>query len=261
MGTRDKAIIFSIFDECKVYTLDRYWITWFSNFACNKFPSGVKYDPKNRTLIIKSSGSNGASRPESKTKTLETINLPDESSQVFTVMMKIMKDKLGLRSTRDLKIPLSSSPPRGSQTGKGGIRLGFPDRPQGRMRLAKGSIDNDFKKNTKYVRDQLISNYELTLRNKYNLTAAEYNRTVSLIKLGFQFKSISPDNIVFENGEITDISGLVFNEKTRKFSIPKYGTKISPKTCKKASIDRFGARLDKFINDNNDRLEKYNYSG
>ena len=128
-----------------------------------------------------------------------------------------------------------------------------------KSRQSKGSliVDNDFKKNSKYVKDQLISNYESALRVRYKLSVTEYNKMVSLIKLGFQFKSVSPDDIIFENGEITGISGLVFNEKTRKFSIPRYGTKISPKTCKKTTVDKFGSRMDKLISDNRARIEKY----
>lgn len=226
MTTRERVVIFPLFEECKNYTLDRCWMDWFANFACNKFPSGVKYDPKHHNLILKIG-----------TKTTEVIALPEDPPQLFTVLMTILKQKLGMRSSRDLKIQ--------------------KEEMEAAIKHRSADLDCDFKRiKPKHLKDQLIMNYIASLKEKYNLTRSEYNDTVSTIQLGFQFKSIVPDDVVYENGTILDIKGVHFDEQTRRFSTPAYA-KLPSKPEKQSSADKFLASLHKFIKDNNLRAQKY----
>lgn len=218
MVSADRVIIFPIFDECKNYTLDKYWIDCFSNFASNKFPPGMKYDSANKNIII-----------THKDGDEEVIAVPDDPPEAFTLLIKIMKQKLGMRSTRDIKIKQDVKKPDSKCEFKT-IRL-------------------------KHVRDQLIMDYIGSLREKYNLTTSEYNIAVSSINLGFQFKSITPDNVVYEDGQITHIKGLTFDTSKRRFILPSYA-KVQ-KSEKPASIDTFVTGMKKYIRENNIRAQKY----
>lgn len=226
MGNKERAIIFPIFEECKNYTLDRCWMDWFSNFACNRFPAGVKYDSKHKNLIIKIDN-----------KPIEVIALPEDPPRLFTTLMTVMKQKLGMRSTRDLKIQ--------------------KEEIEHAIKQRSIDLECDFKKiKPKHLKDQLIMNYIISLKEKYGLSVSEYNVAVSIVQLGFQFKSITPDNVLYENGEIQDIDGLTFDKKTRKFSLPSYA-KIPTKVEKISTADKFMTGMHKFIKDNNMRALKF----
>lgn len=225
MGARERSIIFPIFEECKNYTLDQCWMDWFSNFACNKFPPGVKYDPKHNNLILKVG------------KTMEIIALPEDPANLFSTLMSVMKQKLGMRSTRDIKIQ--------------------KDEIENAIKQRNIDLECDFKKiKPKHLKDQLIMNYIIHLKEKYGLDSNEYNVVASMVQLGFQFKSITPDCVIYEDGAIQSIEGLEFDEKKRKFTIPSY-PKVATKIEKITSTDKFIAGMQKFIKENNIRAQKF----
>ncbi len=225
MALSGKIAIFPIFEECKKYTLDRFWLEWFTNFAHNKFPPGVKYDDKHQSIIVKINGAR------------EVVSLPETAEAVFTVMMDVMK-KLGLKSTRDLKIEK--------------VEI------ENIKKQRKVDLDCEFKKiKPKNLKDQLIMNYIISLKEKYNLNATEYNNVVSVIQLGFQFKSISSDDVVYENSKIMGIKGLMFNKITRVFSLPSYA-KMTVKPEKISTVDKFSTTFNRFIKNNKARVQKYN---
>lgn len=219
----EHTVIFQVFENCKKYTLDKFWKDHFTNLARNKFPPGIKYDDKTKTLYIKIKNKE------------EKIILPDENTEIFNILMDIMKNKLGIRSNRDLKIEKEHI-----------------------VNITKKDAEmDDFKKiKQKQLKDHLIMNYVISLRDKYGLTNAEYNKALSIIQLGFQFKSITMDNVIYENGNIKDIEGIFFNPKTREFCLPEY-TRIPPKTEKKITTDKFATSFNKFVKNNRTRVQKY----
>lgn len=226
MSAKERAIIFPLFEECKNYTLDKCWMEWFSNFACNKFPSGVKYDPKNRNLILKI-----------ENKPMEIVGLPEDPPQLFNTLMFIMKQKLGMRSTRDLKIQ--------------------KEQIDHVIKQRNIDLECDFKKiKPAHLKKQLIMNYIISLKQKYGLSSSEYNMAVSTVQLGFQFKAIKVDDVIYEEGEIKDIKGLVFDSKKRKFNLPSYA-KIPTKVEKPPPVDKFACGVQKFIKENNARVQKF----
>ena len=151
--------------------------------------------------------------------------------------MKVMKQKLGMRSTRDLKIQ--------------------KEEIEHVIKQRSIDLECDFKKiKPKHLKDQLIMNYIISLKEKYGLSAAEYNIAVSVIQLGFQFKSITSDNVLYENGEIQSIEGLEFDKKKRKFTLPSYA-KIPTKVEKISTTDKFITAMHKFVKDNNLRALKF----
>lgn len=220
------TIIHPIFEECKKYTLDPFWKEKFSNFACNRFPPGARYDANHKNMILKING-----------KT-EVIALSDDATYVFQVMLNILREKFGMQSTRDIEFQ------------KGEM--------ENNVRNNTIEIDCEWKKiKPKHIKDQLVMDYIIHLKEKYKLTQPEVRNLISIIQLGFEFKSLTQDNVIFKNGRVKIIEGLEFDKSTRTFSTPKITSIISRPTEKVSSTDKFCTALKKFLRDDNLRMNKF----
>ena len=155
--------LFPIFLECKEWTLDPYWQEVFINCSMGKFPKGLRMS-KDGSLIL----FNG--------KTREIISLDGEPLDVFKTMIKIFKEKMGLISDRDIvkqKKEISIL--------KEKLKEGY----EGTWKQIK----------PKKTRNILLLNFVIDCKKEYNLTQKEAEKLMSLIRLGFIFKTISSDSI------------------------------------------------------------------
>ncbi len=221
------SVIYPIFEECKKYTLDPYWKDKFTNFAHNKFPSEIKYDPVHKNLILKLDG-----------KKREVIGLPDDDPIfTFQVVMKILRENLNMNSNRDIKFRKEE------------------------MEIACQKnvcdLDCEWKKiKPRHLKDQFIMDYIAKLKEEHNLSSQEVKELISVVHLGFQFKALSQDGVDFSDGAVQNIEGLTFDENTRKFKIPEYA--VCGKTVEKIiNPDRFVSTLKKFIRDDSLRRSKF----
>jgi hypothetical protein len=75
----------------------------------------------------------------------------------------------------------------------------------------------DIKK--KNIKNSLIENYVIEMKQKYNLTENQMKKLLSDIHLGFQFKLLTNKDVEYdiENCKITNIQGFEFNNKKVKF--------------------------------------------
>ena len=152
-------IIHPCFQECQYFTLDQFWKDIFILCSCNKFPRGIRYDPSLKTLFVRTPGVGGKTR-------LEVISLPDEPEEIYKVLMKIFKEKLGIFSSLDLKIKREELKNIQSQK--------------------KIDLDCEWKKiKPRAIKDQLIINYVSELKNEHNLTIKESKLLLAKIQLGF----------------------------------------------------------------------------
>ena len=232
MASADKVnIIHPIFDECKNYTLDGFWKEHFSNFAANRFPVGVRYDANHGNLILKIDGKS------------EIVALPrDDVFETFGVIMKVLRDKLGFRSTRDLKIQ----------------RQNIEDNlDEQRQNFSQDYLTCEWKKiRPRHLKDQLVMDYIANLQHKHSLIPSEVKHLTSVVQLGFQFRSLTADDVVYADGVISDIRNLKFSKTTRKFTTPpvSVSSKSSDKTSK--SQDPFYYAFDKFLKEDALRVAK-----
>lgn len=223
------SVIYPLFEECKGYTLDPYWQEQFSNFAANRFPQGVRYDQNRRNLVLKLDG-----------KT-EIVALPENNpSETFQIIMKILKSRLNLRSTRDLKIQ----------------RQEMEENLEEQKAKAQEHMLCEWRKiKPRNLKDQLIMDYIATLKSKYSLTPAEVRHLTSVVQLGFQFHSLSSSDVAYKNGVIENIDHLEFCPKTRKFFTPVIAH--FNKTEKAAKIPNpFYSALDKYLKEDSLRVTK-----
>lgn len=228
MGSnKEQPVIFPIFEECKTFTLDSFWRDELGKLACNRFPPGLRYDAAHHNLILKLDG-----------KKSEVHALSEDSpSDAFQTVMKILKTRYDMRSSRDLKVQKKAIAEA--------------------MKKRETDLDCEFKNiKPRHLKDQLIMDYLLGLKTQYSLTAPEFKHLVSVVQLGFQFKSLSPNDVVYADGIVSDIQGLDFDEDSRAFITPQTSGPVS-KTEKTTSPDKFYSCLKKFIHDDHNRAKKF----
>lgn len=218
--------IYQIFEESSKFTLDPFWKEKFQEFSQNKFPQGVRYDPSQHSLILRIEG-----------KKMEVIVLPTKPEQIFSVIVAFLKDKLNLRSTRDLKI----------------------EREEIDKILEQRICDTNCEWSQikpRNIKEQLIMEYVTFLRDKYSLTILETKTLMALIQNGFKFHYISSEDVIYSNNKIKKIQGLQYNKKTRKFRLPSSSAKTPNRVIKQTS-DVFYNTLDKYIKQQTTRKNKY----
>lgn len=221
-----QVLIYPVFSECKDYTLDPYWQEIFLNCARNKFPKNMKYNNKNNSVSIKIPG----------TKKIEIVELPENHVDIFQLMMELFKDKLGMKSSRDIQVQNSEI-----------------------QEIKEQSVieaDCEWKRlKPRMLKDELIMNYALSLSEKYELSDSDLKNLLTTIHLGFQFKRLTAEHIDYSNGVINNISGLVFDSENRRFEITNE-PKSSSKNDKNGKSQEIWKDVDKFLRDYRSRKIK-----
>jgi hypothetical protein len=108
----------------------------------------------------------------------------------------------------------------------------------------------DWKKiKPKYIKNILITKFVLSKKEQYNLTEKESIRLYSIVQLGLQLKTITHTDIVYEDGEILDITVLVFDDKSpEKFYIEDSDIHEDLiKETKNTNKDEFKKIVDQFF--------------
>jgi hypothetical protein len=82
----------------------------------------------------------------------------------------------------------------------------------------------------KNIKDLLIENYVIDMKNKYNLTVKQARNLLSLIFIGMVFKVIVVKDIIYEDGVIKNINGISFkkNEIVLERDIYDFQTNFTP---------------------------------
>lgn len=214
------TIIHPIFQECEKYTLDPYWQDIFHKCACNRFPRGIRYEWRKNIVYVRLPGG-----PVGKSK-IETFHLPKESTEIFEMMMTIFHD-FGLRSKRDMDIKKDEL-----------------------LKIRKErsvNLDCQWKDlKPKYLKDRMISNFVLYLKEKHNLSTKESKNLLITIDLGFQLKQLNPEDIEYEKGKITEIQGLEFDSEKRNFYVSRKIKKCS-KTDKPSTGSKFLSSFEIYL--------------
>jgi len=228
MSAKEQPVIFPIFEECKSFVLDSFWRDEFTKLACNRFPSGMRYDAVHHNLILKLDG-----------KKSEVIALPEDNpAETFRAVMKILRGRYDMRSSRDLKVQKKAI--------------------EDAMKKREVDLDCEFKNiKPRHLKDQLIMDYLLGLKTMHRLTNSEFRHLVSVVQLGFQFRSLTPNDVVYANCIVSDITGLEFDEENRIFVTTAETSYPTSKTEKTAHPDKFYTCLKKFIHDDNNRARKF----
>lgn len=163
--------------ECCNYTNDAYWKSIFSNLSCGIPPHGV-YIHKDFLVC------------NYKDKAFSyklTVKSPEET---FNEIHTLFKTKLQMVSRDDIL-----------------------QKQDDIDNLNKQVVYNNWLSiKRKNIKDTLIENFTIDMKNKYMLTYIQARDLLNIINVGLLFKFIGCKDIIIQNGKIIDIECIVFND-------------------------------------------------
>ncbi len=190
MKTQKKEIAHPIFIEVSRLSTDVFWITLYENIAFGICPFGVAIDQDSIYSRFKG-------------KQFNYFFGDKTSLEIGEQLTTIFKTKMGISSKLDY--------------------LNRRDDFKRVLNLSFYEEWSDIKK--KNIRDILIENFVIDLKNKMKLTTLQMHRILNLIIIGFTFKVIINEDVKYDATKcaITDIQGINF----QTFAIPKTKPKIN----------------------------------
>jgi len=174
-----KEILYPMFLECLKYTSDSFWENVFEDLAYGKTPYGTYI---NRSFLC----------CNYKNKEFSYKIEKKDSEQLYNDVYNLLVKKLGLMSIRD----------------KLNKKIDFNNIEE-ELKLVRKNWNNIRKKN---IKDMLIENFAIKMKNKHSLNLKQSRKLISSIFIGMIFKVISAKDINYENGEIISIDGFSFKE-------------------------------------------------
>ena len=188
-----QRILHEQFLLCRKFTTDTFWAEIFTSAACNRWPRGMKYEPMKNILYVRYELTKG--RPKS-----ESFAVPEDVQARYDLLMHIFRNILNLKSDKDISA---------SKQELEDIR-----------KCSEVDLEVDWKKlKPRAMKNQILMNFAMTQINDHGLDYSDMKHLYNTIQLGFQFKSLSSDDVVYEKGLVTSIKGLEFNSETNTFII------------------------------------------
>ena len=187
-AAKNKRVVeYQIFDDIMKLQTDQYWISFFDECAIGKLPRGFKY--MNNILYYRV-----------KSKTLEIL-VPEDIIDAEKVIKGFIYEHAGIISPIDLKLKR--------------------DTEDAKMYNNISNNENIQWHNIRNEKDQslILSLFVEAVSDYYNLNFEESKSLYQIIKLGIISGYLTTENIIMENGNITEIVGLEYLENERKFSI------------------------------------------
>lgn len=174
-----KEILYPMFLECLEYTTDSFWENVFEDLAYGKTPYGTYI---NKSFLC----------CNYKNKEFSYKIEKKDSEQLYNDVYNLLVKKLGLMSIRD----------------KLNKKIDFNNIEE-ELKLSRKNWNNIRKKN---IKDMLIENFVINMKNKYLLTLKQSRTLISNIFIGMIFKVITAKDIDYEDGEIKGIDGFSFRD-------------------------------------------------
>lgn len=210
-------IVHDLFLECQRFAFVPFWKEIIYNCACNRFPKGARYN--DGVFFIKY-------YDHGHLKT-ETFHIPTDSYDLYKLLMYMFKELLGLRSEYDLKL---------SKREFEEIR-----------RCCEIDLDCEWKKLKKSIKTQMLMDFAVSEISSRNLPSKDARRLFNIIQLGFQFKKLTNGDVEYKAGVVKSISGLMFNDETREFTITNAQKNLSQTEKQTVKSNHLFQALNKWI--------------
>lgn len=126
-----------------------------------------------------------------------------EPEKIYQDVSRLLKEKLNIMSKNDRKILINDF-----------------EEVQNNIKSLKNMEWENIKK--KSLKDILFQNYLIHIKETYDLRDAQIKKLYNLINLGLMLKSIKNSDIIYENGKIKDIKGIVFTKGKYKIELDIY---------------------------------------
>lgn len=210
--------IYKDLEICKEYTLDEYWTQIFDLCSKGKFPKGMRIINENSLLVT-------------TTKQKKNYQIPcidDDSHHVlFEFMMGIFKNDLQMKSELD------------------------KHRLWNTYRETK--VEKDIKMwkdiKTKNLRQTMLENYVLKLKEEYKLNVNETRHLLNLIKFHLNMGRIPSNSIIIKNGQIDTITSIAVDPNNPSFIDIEYKDETKPERT--ADVKKPWLECEKFIQQRN----------
>jgi hypothetical protein len=193
-----KEILYPIFLECFEYTTDSFWENIFEDLSYGKCPYGT-YINKN-FLCCNYKDKEFSYKIEKK-----------NPQQLYNDIYNLFAKKLGLLSSRD----------------KLKKKLDFNNIEE-ELKFNKNKWTDIRKKN---IKDLLIENYVIDMKNKYSLSNKQSKNLLSSIFIGMIFKVINIKDICYNDGKINNINGIQFEKNKVIYEKNIYDFDINFQKC------------------------------
>jgi hypothetical protein len=203
------------FEICSRYTLDQYWQEVLLSMSKGKYPKEV-------------------TKKDSCTVTVNQIDISCDDPKIFIPMFLKNMRAVGHTSPDENALPSDVETEKVKEERK---------------------VPATWKKiKSKATRNEQLVDYVIRIGEMYKLDAKEKRQLYSSIQLAFFFHQISSDDVISEDGSITSVEGLVFDDKTRLFSFPD---KKRKPTCddEKKKPDKLNSLIESYLKDTKKLLD------
>lgn len=185
-----REILYPIFLACCKYTTDIFWKGIFEDLAYGQAPSG--------TYIYNGYLSCGIKGKEFNYKFIEDDDMEKNTEKnneknIYLDVYTFLNKKLGIFSNMEYSKKLQNL-----------INI------EANIRKSNENWNKIRKKN---VRELILEKYIIYNVENYSLGYSLGRKLLAFIYLAFQFKHLSNNDIIFENGKIEEIIGISFSEK------------------------------------------------
>jgi len=211
-------IHYPIFLECCEFTTDTFWEQIFQDLAYGNCPRGTYVH--NDHLFCSYKGKGFSYKIERK-----------DPKILYTDIYNLLKTKLGILSNKE----------------KAQKRLDF-HQVEKDIKKSRKVWSNIRKKN---VKDLLIERYAIKMRKQHSLTITQTKYLLSLISIALIFKVITPEHIVYEDGEIKEIQGLIISKNKIDLECNIYEQcpiDVENQDCVKTNKKKLSDGWEKFYN-------------
>jgi hypothetical protein len=179
------VIVNPVFQECSTMTIDPFWISIFEKAAIGRYPRGFMF--KNGTFTYKV-----------KTKTY-TLDIPENAEEVYKKTIDFMKKTAKLSSEIDRE----------------------NDRQEIEEKTSSVTFEQtnwgDIKK--KKIKNMLLSTYISKISKIHNFDRKQTETLKMNINVGFCLGFFNKNDIIFQNGEIIEIKGLIYDQTEKNYII------------------------------------------
>lgn len=213
--TIKKEILYPMFLECLEYATDNFWENVFEDLAYGKSPYGT-YISKN-FLCCNYKNKEFSYKIENK-----------NAEQLYNDVYNLLTKKLGLLSVRD----------------KLNKKIDFFNIEE-ELKNTRKNWNSIRKKN---IKDLLIENFVINMKNEYSLTISQTKKLISNIFIGMIFKIINVKDINYSDGEIKSIQGIRFETNKVIFEKDIYDIENEYRKCILVDKSLMSDNWDRYLN-------------
>lgn len=184
-----KPTIHPVFESFAALTEDKFWVGILNDCAKGKFPKGFTF--KNELLSY---------RKGNKTQRLE---LPSSIVQAFNAVINFFRTVGGMMSAEDRRQ----------------LQKIEEEKILEKMNDLTDATWKDIK--TEKIKEILINEFICDLSTAAKFNEEEKKELVTTVKKGFMLKYFNANNIIMEEGRITQIDGLIYNDEEKMYEIDR----------------------------------------